>query len=112
MKWLFVFSIVGIVMFHKFYSELVQVSRAHQLQQIPRKDFNKGLLKCLKLLQESLKILQVYEGCNLYGVSRLTQEATKTLSELKCYATHLLKTDMNSPLRPLSEVVNEQFACL
>lgn len=106
---IFCFVYPGMVQFHKFYSSYASVCRSYQHGTLAPKEFINNVMKSLKILQQSLQTLSVYEGYNAPSVLHLTHEATSVLASVKEYMSHFLQlTDHNSnPLPPMADVLNK-----
>lgn len=73
-------------------------------------EFVKNVMKALKILQQALQTLSVYEGYNSPSVLRLTHEVTSVLSSLKEYMAHFLQLSESEtyPLPSLEKVLNSR----
>lgn len=67
-------------------------AKRFNLRVTKRKEYIQELFQCIKLLQEALKIFQMYEGFNR-EVAHNIQEATSALVTLKSFIQEQMVTD-------------------
>ncbi|CAG7831139.1 unnamed protein product [Allacma fusca] len=85
---------LGVVQFQKFYANFAISAREFQENRLPRKEFIIRVLRAMKYLQEAVVILGAYDGYNATeSVSRLTQDATWTLTTIKSVVDKLFKEE-------------------
>ena len=102
------FTSKGILLFNKFYASFALTSKEYRENTLDRKEFTQKIFKCMKVLQESLQILTVFEGMNSSKhISLLTQEATYALATLKDFAGKLITQPEPQPHFTLATISND-----